>query len=208
MPPKAAAVVNPKQGGGRSPSQRSKKTGLTAADDVKTITLLTERNWLGEVSLTRVSERKGNVDTDIFPGARLIEEYARSFVRKFLVVGLRIPHQKMGQAVVETMASAKCCRDLQLINDWAGYVVEVERNGRQKTSLSYWASSLYNERSEEHLRLKQSLDHPSHHFTLSALQKSWTGARSTMGPFGEIEGTKLLHLPGAESSVFGIRFAA
>ena len=64
MPPKAAAVVNPKQQGGgrtsRSPSQRSNKTGLTAADDVKTITLLTERNWLGEVSLTRVSERKGN----------------------------------------------------------------------------------------------------------------------------------------------------
>ena len=178
------------------------------ADDVKTITRLTERNWLGEVSLTRVSERKGNVDTDIFPGARLIEEYARSFVRKFLVVGLRIPHQQMGQAVVELMGLAKCCRDLQLINEWAGYVVEVERNGRQKTSLSYWASSMYNERSEEHLRLKHSLVHPSHHFTLSALQKSWNGFRSTMGPFGEIEGTKLMHIPGALSLVFGIRFAA
>jgi len=75
MPPKVAAVVNPKQGGGRtsrSPSQRSNKTGLTAAD-VKTITRLTKRNWLGGESLTRVSERKGNVDTDLFPGARLAD---------------------------------------------------------------------------------------------------------------------------------------
>ena len=85
---------------------------------------------------------------------------------------------------------------------WRVYVYTAGET-KPKTSQVFWELNFYQDRQEEHTRLKQSLMHPSPHYTFDALQNSWVGERSRMGNFGDIK--DLVHNPVTkESSIFGI----
>lgn len=110
------------------------------------------------------------------------------------------------EAFIEMIERNKFVQDSNLLSTWKTFVDTTEHQSRQKSSQGCWEANYYHERVEEHMRLKQSLFHPSHHYTFDALKKSWHGTRSEMGPFGDIAGR--IHTPStATSSIFGIELA-
>jgi hypothetical protein len=87
------------------------------------------------------------------------------------------------------------------LNAWQSFVYTVEN--MSKNSQVFWEVNFYQDRTEEHMRLKQSLMHPSPHYTFDALQNSWVGERSVMGHFGVL--LDMVHDPITKySSIFGI----
>jgi len=177
-------------------------TGLTG-EDTKFAEKFIKTNWNGEDPTTRVSPRVRNLDVALFSGASLLDDCARSSNMRLLVLGFRFDVRQSFQGLVELMTTSLCCRDRELLQTWASYVDHV---GQKKSSQAFWEANFYNDRFDEHMRLKQSLIHPSRHFTMDALKNSWHGVRTTLGPFGS--SFDMIHNPTKDtSSIFGIASA-
>ena len=201
----AAGVAASATKGVRSSPQKAHPTatGLTEADK-KNTERLTAFNWNGEDPTSRVSQRARNLEVLLFPGATLLDDCARSYIGRLLLVGYRLEARSVFMALVGFLKTAGCSENEQLIDNWASFTDKSDKKG--KTTQAYWETNFYNDRADEHMRLKQSLMHPSYHYTLNALYNSLHGVRSTVGPFGEI--SDLLHRPAMNtSSIFGIELA-
>jgi hypothetical protein len=180
-------------------------SGLTEAEK-RELKIFIAFSWNGEDSSSRVSERVRNLDTDLFPGATLLDEYARSNNQRFLVYGFRLYLKETFAVIASQLIKCQLCRP-EIRQKWVDYTIRVD-GGRAKSTESFWCSNFYQDRLEEHLRLKTSLQHPSHHYTFGALKNSWYGERSRMGPFGNFYEGDLLYCVVEESaSVFGISMA-
>ena len=93
---------------------------------------------------------------------------------------------------------------MEFVEAWRDFIDPAD--GRNKTSKHYFDANFYEKRTEEHMRLKLSLMHPSPHYTLDALDHSWHGVRSKMGHFSDI--TDVIYDPDSNTaSMFGIKMA-
>jgi hypothetical protein len=158
------------------------------------------RNWNGEDPSIRVSPRVKVLNDQLFPGASLIDDCSRSSNRRLLILGLRLTLRETFQAFELGMLNGKVTDEAHF-KAWQTFVYASE--GKQKNSQAFWELNFYQDRAEEHIRLKQSLIHPSPHYTFDALKCSWVGERAKMGHFGNIN--DLVHNSSTNtSSVFGI----
>lgn len=159
------------------------------------------RNWNGEDPTSRVSPRAKALDDLLFHGATLLDDCARSSNQRYLILCFRLTIRDTFQAFQLAMMKSTVVDDAHF-EFWRVYVYTVGET-KQKNSQVFWELNFYQDRQEEHTRLKQSLMHPSPHYTFDALQNSWVGERSLMGHFGVLH--DLVHDPiTKDSSIFGI----
>jgi len=181
---------------------RNLTTGLNEQDKKKAAKFIAS-NWNGEDPSIRVSPRVERLDEILFPGASLIDDCARSSLQKFLVLGLRMRGDRTFDAFINCMRDSKVV-PMEYVEAWKDFIDP--EDSRNKSSKHYFDANFYEKRTEEHLRLKLSLMHPSSHYTLDALENSWRGVRSKMGHFGSI--TDLMYDPDSKTgSIFGIKQA-
>ena len=206
MPPKRSKGAL-KSGGGAAIAPPLPIRDCLTAEEKKSIRKFITYNWNGEDPSSRVSERVRHLDTDLFIGATLLDDCARSSNQRLVVYGFRLYLKAAFPLLLNQVRHFKLCEDEALLQSWINFTVKGD-DGRKKTTESFWTSNFYQDRNDEHLRLKTSLHHPSHHYTFRALRHSWLGERSHMGPFGTFYEEEVLHNTNSNtSSVFGISTA-
>ena len=180
--------------------QPNRLPGLSDSN-IKKAEKVIARNWNGEDSTSRVSPRAKALDDQLFHGATLLDDCARSSNQRYLILSFRLTNRETFQAFQFAMLKSKVVDEAHF-EFWRDYVYTVGET-KPRNSQFFWELNFYQVRQEEHTRLKQSLMHPSPHYTFDALQNSWVGERSTIGHFGSLP--DLVHDPiTKDSSIFGI----
>jgi len=138
--------------------------------------------WLGEDKKTRTSSRASSLDKEpnLFPGISTIDDCARSLNSFFLVRSFEFPIKYTFSSMVSLMARFQIVTDQNDFEKWANFK-SIKGNGRSKNQRAFWEYAFYEDRRDEHYRLKWSLAHPSRHFTQQALDDSWQGVRNSFG---------------------------
>jgi hypothetical protein len=149
------------------------------------IQILEKMAWLGEDKTTRTSPRASSLDKEpsLFPGISTIDDCARSLNSFCLVMCYNLNIKDTFNAMILAMKQFGIAADVKDFDKWTNFISNKGKDtvGRPKSQKQFWEYSFYEDRRDEHYRLKWSLAHPSRHFTNEALDDSWLGIKTFEG---------------------------